>query len=390
MSNLKLTPAERLKMALNHKEPDRIPLDLGSTKMSGISIKAYQNFINYKGWQDMDNNPKILDPVQQLALVNEAVLRKISVDTRGLIPSPPAAFKTEYTENEDYIMFKDEWYVDWKMSKKNGLYFDAFTHPLSGEITTSDLEKYQWPNPQDATRLSSFKSRIEELKKTGDFGFVIHGVTSGVMEMALRLRGFEQMFMDFALNPDLTCAVLDKIVEIKCGYWEKALELVGNDVLVAVEADDLGTQNSLLISPNMYREFIKPRHKALFAFIKKKAPHIKIFLHSCGAIKPMIPDLIEAGVDILNPIQVAAADMDTKVLKKEFGDSLTFWGGAVDTQNILPFGTPEQVKDEVKRRIEDLAPGGGFVFNTIHNIQADVPPQNIEAMLDTFYKYGVY
>lgn len=390
MSNMKLTPAERLKMALNHKEPDRIPLDLGSTKMSGISIKAYKNFIQYKGWQDIDGSPQILDPVQQLALVNEDILGEICVDTRGLLPCSPAGFKTEYKEVENYIVFKDEWGIDWRMPKQNGFYFDAYTHPLAGDISVSDLQKYPWPDPKDITRISSFKSRIEQLGKKDDYGFVLHGVTSGVMEMSMRLRGFEQMFMDFALDPDLACALLDKIVEIKCSYWEKALELVGNDVLVAVEADDLGTQNSLLISPQMYREFVKPRHKELFAFIRKKAPHIKIFLHSCGAIKSMIPDLVEAGVDILNPVQVAASGMDTKVLKKEFGDSLTFWGGAVDTQYILPFGTPDQVKDEVKRRIDDLAPGGGFVFNTIHNIQADVPPQNLEAMFDTLYKYWKY
>jgi len=146
----------------------------------------------------------------------------------------------------------------------------------------------------------------------------------------------------------------------------------------------------LLISPEMYRKFVKPRHKRLFSFIKQKAPHIKVFLHSCGAIKPLIPDLIEAGVDILNPVQVSARDMDPRALKKEFGDALTFWGGGIDTQRVLPFGTPQEVRDEVKRRIEELAPGGGFIFNTIHNIQADVPPQNIEAMLETFKEYAVY
>lgn len=385
-----MTSKERLQMTLNHKEPDKIPLDIGSTKMSGISMNAYKNLIKYKGWESLDNDPKILDPVQQLALVNEDILRKIGVDTRGLLPTAPSNYKAEYTELENYIKFTDEWGVDWRMPKENGFYFDAYTQPLSGDISFSDLEKYNWPDPKDDSRTAQFQSRVSELKKNGDFGFVLHGVTSGVMEMAQRLRGFEQIFMDFALEPDLACAILDKVVEIKCGYWEKALDLVGDDVLVAVEADDLGTQNSLLISPQMYRDFLKPRHKALFSFIKKKAPHIKVFLHSCGAIKPMIPDLIDAGVDILNPIQVGASDMDTKALKKEFGDCLTFWGGGIDTQNVLPFGTPNEVKDEVKRRIEDLAPGGGFVFNTIHNIQADVPPQNIEAMLDTLYKYGIY
>ena len=218
----------------------------------------------------------------------------------------------------------------------------------------------------------------------------MHGVSAGILEMALRLRGFEQLFMDFVLDPELVCGLLDRIVEIKSVFWQEALEQVGDEVLVAIEADDLGTQNSLLISPDMYRQYVKPRHKKLFSFIKSKAPHIKVFLHSCGAVKPLIPDLIEAGVDILNPVQVSASNMDTKVLKKEFGDVLTFWGGGVDTQRVLPFGTPHEVREEVKRRIDDLAPGGGFVFNTIHNIQADVPPENIEAMLETLERYGKY
>ncbi|HHY25045.1 MAG TPA: hypothetical protein GX527_12585 [Clostridiaceae bacterium] len=254
----------------------------------------------------------------------------------------------------------------------------------------SNLNNFAWPNPLDNTRIAQFPNRIEDSRKQGDYAFVMHGICAGLLEMALRLRGFEQLFMDFVLDPGLVCGILDKVLEIKTAYWEKALELVGKDVLVAIEADDLGTQNSLLISPDLYRKFVKPRHKKLFSFIKEKAPHIKVFLHSCGAIKPLIPDLIEAGVDILNPVQVSANGMNTKELKRDFGDILTFWGGGIDTQKVLPFGSPKEVREEVKRRIDDLAPGGGFVFNTIHNIQADVPPENIEAMLEAFERYGIY
>jgi len=155
-----------------------------------------------------------------------------------------------------------------------------------------------------------------------------------------------------------------------------------------VEADDLGTQHSLLLSPEMYRSFLKPRHARIVSLIKKIAPGVKVFLHSCGAVRPLIPDFIEAGFDILNPVQVAADGMESRQLKKDFGDCLTFWGGGVDTQHTLPHGTPGQVADEVRRHIEDLAPGGGFVFNAIHNIQGDVPPQNIEAMFEALRLYG--
>lgn len=385
-----MTPRERVRTSLNHMEPDRIPLDLGSTKMSGISIKAYREFIGYKGWNSLDLEPRILDPVQQLALVKEEVLERIGVDIRGLIPSAPSSHKTQYREIGDYVQFTDEWGVDWKMPKTGGYYFDMCSHPMKEEMTVVDLDSYKWPDPLDDARTAQFKQQIDETSQKGDYAFVMHGVCAGILEMALRLRGFEQLFMDFVLDPGLVCGILDRVVEIKAAFWEKALAQAGEDVLVAIEADDLGTQDSLLISPEMYRKFVKPRHKRLFSFIKQKAPDIKVFLHSCGAVKPLIPDLIEAGVDILNPVQVSAKDMDPVDLKKEFGDALTFWGGGIDTQRVLPFGTPQEVRDEVKRRIEELAPGGGFIFNTIHNIQADVPPQNIEAMLETFKEYAVY
>jgi uroporphyrinogen decarboxylase len=386
----KMTPRERVENALNHKEPDRIPLDLGATKMTGISIRAYQNYLTYKGWNEMDPEPKILDPVQQLALVPDDVLDRLGVDTRGLIPSSPSSYKAEYKEVGDYIKFTDEWGIDWKMPKTGGYYFDMSSHPMTGDMTIFDLSQYKWPDPLDDARTAQFPGRLEESGKLGSYAFVMHGVSSGLLEMALRLRGFEQMFMDLVLDPGLVCSILDRVVEFKIAYWEKALDEVGEDILVAVEADDLGTQDSLLISPEMYRKLIKPRQAKLFSSIKRRAPHVKVFLHSCGAIRPLIPDLIEAGVDILNPVQVSAKDMDTKALKKEFGNDLVFWGGGIDTQRILPFGSPHEVKEEVKRRIEDLAPGGGFIFATIHNIQADVPPENLEAMLETFEQYAGY
>lgn len=390
MSNKTMTSAKRVEAAINHQEADRIPLDFGSTKMTGINIKAYKNFIKFKGWEEIEPNPEIQDPVQQLALVNEKVLEELKIDTRGLIPVGPSNFTPEYKESGSYLEFIDEWGIGWRKPIKDGHYFDMMSYPMSGETKLSDLENFNWPNPLDDARINHFTKHIEYVKGQGDYAFVLHGVTSGMLEMALRLRGFEGLFMDFVLEPGLVSGILDRVLEIKMAYWEKVLKLVGKEILVAIEVDDLGTQNSLLISPDMYRKFIKPRHKKLFAHIKKHAPHIKVFFHSCGAVKPLIPDLIESGVDILNPVQVSAKDMDTKELKKDFGDMLTFWGGGIDTQRILPFGSPEEVRDEVKRRINDLAPGGGFVFNTIHNIQADVPPENLEAMFETLEQYGKY
>jgi uroporphyrinogen decarboxylase len=192
-------------------------------------------------------------------------------------------------------------------------------------------------------------------------------------------------------NRPLAEALLDVVCEIKMKYWARVLECVGRNVMIVSEADDLCTQDRPLVAPELYRELLKPRHAKLFAFIRKHAKtNVKIFYHCCGAVAPLLPDLIESGIDILNPVQVSAAGMDTKELKRRFGKDLTFWGGGVDTQHVLPRGTPAEVKAEVRRRIEDLAPGGGFIFNTVHNIQADVPPQNIVAMWEALQEFGNY
>jgi uroporphyrinogen decarboxylase len=183
--------------------------------------------------------------------------------------------------------------------------------------------------------------------------------------------------------------MLDRLVEWKCAFWERALKEIGHLVDVVIEADDLGGQSRLLMSPKTYRSLIQPRHKKLFSFIKTQAD-VKVFYHTCGAVRPLIPDLIDAGIDILNPVQFTAANMNLKELKQEFGRDLVFWGGGVDTQGVLGTGTPEEVKEDVKRNIEALAPGGGFVFATVHDIQANVPPENIIAMWEAWKEHGAY
>ncbi|MBI5033271.1 MAG: hypothetical protein HZB51_22355 [Chloroflexi bacterium] len=211
---------------------------------------------------------------------------------------------------------------------------------------------------------------------------MIKGVLAGVFEMSQRVRGMEVLLMDMASKPDLAGAFFDKMVECKLAFWETALPQLGDVIDVISEADDYGTQLSQLISPRMFRQQIKPRLKTLFTRIKQLAPNSKLFFHSCGNVRPLLPDFIELGVDILNPIHITATGMEPAALKRDFGKDIVFWGGGVDTQDILPRGTPQQVKDDVRRNIDALAPGGGFVFNTVHNIQADVPPENVVAMIE--------
>jgi uroporphyrinogen decarboxylase len=203
------------------------------------------------------------------------------------------------------------------------------------------------------------------------------------------MRGFENYFSDFANNEKLLTSLMEKVMMLKMEYWDKALAEVGDYADAVGEADDFAGQYRMLISPGMYRRIVKPLHKRLFDFIHARTK-AKIFFHSCGAIRPVIGDLIEVGVDILNPVQVSATGMDSAELKKEFGKDIVFWGGGVDTQRVLGDGTPQQVRDDVRRRIEDLAPGGGFVFATVHNIQGNVPPENIMAMWETLQEYGIY
>jgi uroporphyrinogen decarboxylase len=185
-------------------------------------------------------------------------------------------------------------------------------------------------------------------------------------------------------------ALMERFLQIKLAFWERALPALGDVVDVILEADDYGTQESQLVSPQVFRALVKPRLAQLLGRVHQLAPHVRVLFHSCGSVRPIIPDLIEVGVDILNPIHVASAGMEPRGLKRDFGDTLCFWGGGVDTQGVLPYGTPEQVRADVLRRIEALAPGGGWVFNTVHNVQADVPPANLMAMWETLRRHGAY
>lgn len=384
------TSASRLATTLNRKEPDKIPLDIGSTKVTGINIRAYKGLLARKGWDNGRESPGMADPVQQLAAVDEAVLCRLGVDTRGLMPDAGAGFAPVYRDDGRYISFTDEWGIGWRMPDDNGHYYDLCAHPLAGDLTVRGIETYAWPDALDPARTAAFTRDIARWGNGEGYGLVLNGLTSGVFEMALRLRGFEQFLTDLYWEPALAEALLERVADLKCAYWERVLGLFGDRVLVAVEADDIGTQFTQLISPSVYRAVIKPRHRRVMQTIKRAAPGVHIFLHSCGAVRPLIEDFLDIGVDILNPVQVSAAGMEPKALKRDFGDCLTFWGGGVDTQQTLPHGTPAQVRDEVRRHIEALAPSGGFVFTAIHNIQSDVPPANIEAMFDALSDYGVY
>jgi uroporphyrinogen decarboxylase len=389
---MKYTSYERVKVALEHKEPDRIPFDLGGSLLTGAHKKFYVNLRKYLRMSEKEI--QIVDRIQQLARVDDDVVERLNIDVRYVDPDLPAkkGLATDVMRDGDYYKMTDEFGILWRMPVDGGHYFDMLKGPLKDADSVEQIEQFPWNDPCDDARFATMKQRADKIVNKEQRAYVLGRHYAGIWETALWLNGFEKFFMDMALNKKFVHALMEKVTDLKMQYWGKALETVeGESFLIVSEADDLATQHSLLCSPKMYKEMVYPYHKQLFNFIKEKTKaKVYLFYHSCGAMKPFIPYLIEAGVDILNPIQVSAEGMDTKNLKKEFGQDISFWGGGVDTQYVLPFGSPQEVRDEVKRRIDDLAPGGGFVFAAVHNVQGDVPLENFMAMWETLQEYGMY
>src|SRR4030042_2539186 len=378
---------EGLLTSLSNREPDHVPLDIGGSDVTGIHRDAYKYLARYFGFK---KDAPICEIVQQVALPEEALLQELEVDTRPVFPNAPDGWELVIQRSDRYKTFVDEWGVEWAMPEVNGLYFDMISHPMAKFTQLSDISRYKVPNPSNPGRFKGLRESVEKTIDKTEAAIVMMPPYGGMFESGFWLRGYRQFLVDLGSSPKMVEAILDVTLQFRLAYWANALEELGDLVDVVVEYDDLGSNTSLLISPQMYRKYLKPRHKELFEFIKKHS-HASMFLHRCGAIYPLISDFIEAGVDILNPIQVSATNMgDGKKLKQELGKDLTFWGGGVNTQSILPRGSVQDIKEEVRRRIGDLAPGGGYVFAAVHNIQPDVPPESIIAMLEAWKEYGKY
>jgi uroporphyrinogen decarboxylase len=382
---------ERVLAALNHKEPDHVPFDLGGTVATGIQAKAYRRLRKYLGLPEKE--PVIIDILQQLAKVDDDVMERLGADCRNVSPRSTASFNIELkvTPDKQYNYFFDEYQIGWRMPVDGGMYYDMFEHPLSGEITAENVDQYTLPDPLDPARFAGLREAslkvLEQEKRT----LIVGNISAGIFELYLWTRGYKEGYADWAGNPQLAHKMMRKFEELQMAYWEKMFEVMeGIPIDVVQMADDLAGQNGMLISPNSYRKLLKPLHEEMFDYIHSKSD-AKIFFHSCGAIRTLIPDLIEVGVDILNPVQVNAAKMDSAEIKREYGEDICFWGGGVDTQKAFDENhTPEEVRADVRKRLDDFMPGGGFVFATVHNIQGNVPPENIMAMWETVQEYGKY
>jgi uroporphyrinogen decarboxylase len=374
-----LTHRNRLLTALNRREPDRLPVDLGSTATSTITRKAYLNLRSYLELPGVE--PRILSFTAGSVRPDQDLLEYFDIDTRGVKPGPATGSKTEIRVEGEYEVYFNEWGVGYRRPLDGGLYFDQYLHPLKG-ADANRIRAHHLPPGNDPSRVRGLRAECQTLRDAGFPVILSQSMGTGILHGGTALFGFEDYFCRLLLEPEIIDGISERILQQKLAFWEMVLGELGDLLDVVTEADDLGTQRGPFLSLDDYRNRIKPWQARLFAFIKQRAPEVKILYHSCGSVVEFIPDLIEIGVDALNPLQLSALGMDPLLLKRKYGRELVFWGGGVDTQRILPLGSCEEVKDETRRRIEAWMKGGGYVFAPVHNIQSDVPPENIVAMFE--------
>ncbi len=382
-----MTSRERVLKALNHEAPDRVPIDLGGNQ-TGIHKNAYRNLIRHLGIAD---DLVIMDAVQQLAKPCERVLERFHVDTRYVAAGAPASWKGGIVRAErdgrSWHDLVDEFGIRWSMPDDQPLYMDITLHPLAN-ATIDDVRAHPWPKGDDPTRFTGLRDRILTLRRETPYA-VVSGISGVVYEICWYLRGLEQWFCDLLTQPEFCEAMLEQTLKFWMDWFRVFLDEVGDVVDVIMIGDDIAGQNGPLFHPDLYRAIVKPRHKKLVQYIRSRTK-AKIWYHTCGGCRALVPELLDNGIDILNPVQTSARDMDPADLKRQFGRDLVFWGGGCDAQHVLPRGTPAEVADNVRRHVKALMPGGGYIFNNVHNIQGEVPPENVVALFDTAYEAGFY
>ncbi len=382
-----MTSRERVLEALSHREPDRVPIDLGGNQ-TGIHKFAYDALLEHLGIED---ELTIMDPVQQLARPCEAVLERFGVDTRYISAGPPADWPggivTRQRDGRVWHDLTDEFGVTWSMPDDEPLYMDISHHPLA-DVSIDDVANHPWPRGDDPTRFDGLRDRALAIRNDTPYA-VVSGISGVTYEICWYLRGLENWFVDMMTQPAFCEAMLDQTLKYWLDWFGPFCDAVGDVVDVIMIGDDLAGQNGPLFRPAFYRDVVKPRHKQLVQFIRSRT-QAKIWYHTCGSCVGYIDDLLDNGIDILNPVQISAANMDPADLKARFGDRLVFWGGGIDPQHVLPTASPETVRQHVRRNVETFKPGGGYVFNNVHNIQAGVPAENIVALFDAARECGFY
>ncbi len=392
-----MTSRERVLTAINHKEPDKVPIDFGAMRSTGIMAVEYNRLKKYMNREEGETF--VYDLFQQLAEPEDWIIKRFNADVvqlHRLCPAFGFSIKNKrsgklpdgssctYPANFHPVPHKDG-----EAIKENGqviayrpessYVFYQVCHPLNGVRDPKQIDKFEFPKIDDE-EFEYLKKRSKELRESTDKA-ILGAFGGNIIEQAQFDFEYEEALLLMITEKKLMHHYFSLLTEHWISSLECYIEAVGDNIDIIQVGDDLGTQQGSVVSPDMYRELVKPYHKEIYQYIKKNSNY-KVFLHSCGAISDLIPDLIDAGVDILNPVQTTARGMNPVFLKKAFGKDLTFWGGGSETQTILFSGTPQQIADQAKERIEIFAPGGGFVFTQIHNILVGVPPENIVTLYD--------
>jgi uroporphyrinogen decarboxylase len=409
---------ERVMTSMNYQQPDKVPIDFGAYHSSSIAAIAYARLRDYLGLPKLP--PKVYDIPQQLAIIDDDVLERFNVDViemgRGF-NNDDADWKewvlpdgTECLIPKWINMYQDDegsWVIPGPdgtpiaIQKPGMVYFDQtyFPYATDPEEKIDRLEEMfdynMWtavlsppgPHTWDEAGMRYLAEGAKKLRESTDRAII--GIDGGsIFEMGHMFFRIDNWYMALAAEPDLIHRWLDKIVDIYMKRIEMYMDAVGPYIDIFLHGDDYGMQTGPQISPAMFREFFKPRYKMMWGLVKSKNPDVKVKMHSCGSITALLPDMIDAGLDAVNPVQTNCKLMEPERLKSQFRDQITLWGGGCNTQHILPKGTPEEVRADVFHNLDILFPGGGFVFQQIHNIQADVPPENIVAMFDAVAEWN--
>lgn len=369
---------ERVIRALNHEETDRVPLDFGGGPATMIHPDAYLALLRHLGFPDDEELVEGMAGEGQVVIPSERVLRRFDIDVRGFQLHAPSGTSIVTLSPNSFV---DEWAVTWEKAAPTAPYINVHG-PFQDldEPELRDVEVARWPVGGDPSRAAGLRSAMEELRRTSDYAIVLN-LPNSTFALAQRLRGFSELFEDLLLYPVFAAALLERVTDVICDMATVALREVGHLIDGVSFADDMGTQTQSYMSPTLYQSMVRPHHARFVATLRALTP-ARIIMHSDGAIHELLPDLIDVGVEVINPVQVNAEGMDPARLKREFGADVSFWGG-VDTQKVLPYGSPDDVAAEVRRRLADLGRGGGYVLASVHNIQAEVPPRNVVAMFDT-------
>ena len=421
-----VTSRERVRRALNHQEADRVPIDLGASPVTGMHVSTVYEIRRLLSLDPPGTAVKVVEPYQMLGEIAPDLMETLGIDVIGLAGRTtmfgfknenwkpwttfdgtpvlvPEGFNTAPEPNGDILMYPegDRSAPPSGRMPKGGWYFDSIIRQGRIDDATLDVEdNIQEFGPVADEDLEHFAREAKRLSTGTDKAIIANFGGTAFGDIALvpapwlkhprGIRDVSEWYMSTVARRDYVYAVFERQCAIALGNLEKIYQAVGDRVdAVFITGTDFGTQAGPFIAPEAYRDLYKPFHRMVNDWVHANTPW-KTFIHSCGSVRAFIPDFIEAGFDILNPVQCSAAHMEPAALKKDFGDRLTFWGGGVDTQKTLPYGKADEVRREVKERVQTFAPGGGFIFNPIHNIQAKTPAENVVAMFEAVREQGIY